>query len=388
MDLGSNPYYAANPKNFISLLELVNSHPFSFHRMLRRKGCAKLLKAHPDFVPPYKNLADWIESVVPGVIRSDEYRLATKVFWILRGMTGFPACPICGKREGYVGKNVRSVFLGYHGYCSGKCMQASKDVREKRKATSLRNNGVEFPAQNPEIIGKTLASKFCKYGNKWGDLEKQAKTNLELYGKEHPYEYGSDEFRQLMVDRYGFENPLKNPDIAEKAKASYWESVFGKYGGWPMQNCEIKRRSMENRAKSYERNGVNFDSKPEIAYYVWLTDNEIRFEYHPKDVLEYKFEGVSRRYFPDFKVFDGDSFMYVEIKGDQFFRSDGTMYCPYRSSKWSDSDYDAVCRAYEAKHQYMLSLGVVIMREKDYMKYLDYVSAKYGPEWLDGFKKR
>jgi len=52
----------------------------------------------------------------------------------------------------------------------------------------------------------------------------------------------------------------------------------------------------------YDNN--TFDSAPEVAFYIWLKDNNKHFIYHPNEFLSYDFNGVTYRYFPDFKVDD------------------------------------------------------------------------------------
>lgn len=49
---------------------------------------------------------------------------------------------------------------------------------------------------------------------------------------------------------------------------------------------------------------MNFDTAPELAYFIWLKDNNINFEYHPEKFFEYSFNDTIRRYFPDFRVND------------------------------------------------------------------------------------
>ena len=77
-----------------------------------------------------------------------------------------------------------------------------------------------------------------------------------------------------------------------------------------MQNPDFRRKTM----KKYTYDGITFSSKPEIAYYIWLTDNNIRFEYEPNVRFEYTFDNKTRYYHPDFYLIDDNVF--VEIKGD------------------------------------------------------------------------
>lgn len=76
----------------------------------------------------------------------------------------------------------------------------------------------------------------------------------------------------------------------------------------------------------YEYGGETFDSRPELAFYVWAKDRNMDVSRNRSLMFGFDFDGRRRVYWPDF-LLDGKP---VEIKGDQFFRKDGTMYCPYR----------------------------------------------------------
>ena len=124
---------------------------------------------------------------------------------------------------------------------------------------------------------------------------------------------------------------------------------------------------------------------PELAYYIWLTSIGIRFEYHPDRFFEFLHDGAAHRYFPDF--FLPDSGEYVEIKGDQFFRPDGTMFCPYRKKNQTDEEYEKTCSLYEAKRQCMIANNVKILKSQDYAFCLEYIKSKYGTNYLKQFRK-
>lgn len=71
-----------------------------------------------------------------------------------------------------------------------------------------------------------------------------------------------------------------------------------------------------------------FDSSWEIAYYIWLKDNMIIFEYQPNISFKYIVNGQIHYYRPDFKVNDEIH----EIKGEQFF-NETAMICPWDYTK-------------------------------------------------------
>lgn len=113
----------------------------------------------------------------------------------------------------------------------------------------------------------------------------------------------------------------------------------------------------------YLYNNETFDSFPELAYYIYCID-------HNKSIirvpirLSYYYDDIEHYYLPDFKV-DNEL---IEIKGDHFFKEDGTMQCPF------DHQYDGLA---EAKHKCMIQNNVKILRQVDYQRYIDYFNSKY-----------
>jgi hypothetical protein len=146
-----------------------------------------------------------------------------------------------------------------------------------------------------------------------------------------------------------------------------------KYGfSSPIQNYEIQKRSKMR----YFYDNKCFDSSPEIALYIYLKDNHIDFEYQPNVRFEYLNEDSNiHYYFPDFRIED----KFYEIKGDQFFDENNKMINPY------DRSQDII---YESKQKCMIKNNIIILRSKDYQKYIDYISEKYGKNYLKQFKNK
>lgn len=134
--------------------------------------------------------------------------------------------------------------------------------------------------------------------------------------------------------------------------------------------------------RKYYFNGQYFDSAPEIAYFIWLTDNQINFEYQPQQPFTYAFNGKLYNYFVDFKV----NKQYIEIKGDQFFNADDILFCPYRKKTWTDEQYAKINERYKAKHQCMLKNNIIILRSKEYNIFIEYIAQKYGKNYLKQFR--
>lgn len=155
---------------------------------------------------------------------------------------------------------------------------------------------------------------------------------------------------------------MKRYDSAKRAR-----TCLAKYGReHPMQCPEVRRRAQ----RRYSYRGVGFDSSYELAFYVWLSDSGFDFEYQPDVSFEYSAgDGKARFYQPDFRV---ECFLY-ELKGSQFVGEGGRWVNPYCHGQ------DCV---YEAKRRCCLTHGVKIITQCQ--EFLDYVSAKYGRDFVRG----
>ena len=69
----------------------------------------------------------------------------------------------------------------------------------------------------------------------------------------------------------------------------------------------------------------------------------------------------------------------IEIKGDHFFKEDGTMQNPF------DHSQDGL---YEAKHQCMLKNNVKIIKASQMKDILKYIHKTYGKGYLKQFKNK
>ena len=113
----------------------------------------------------------------------------------------------------------RSLY-NLNGYCK-EC--TSNNVKEKKKATWLKNYGVE----NPMLIQETK--------------EKIKATNLEKYGFENPFQSQEvkDKMKTTCLEKYGFENPMQSHEVRNKSKITCSE----KYGvECCLQSEEVKEK--------------------------------------------------------------------------------------------------------------------------------------------------
>ncbi len=245
-------------------------------------------------------------------------------------------------------------------------------------------------------ISKLKRQETCLklYGDKnYNNKEQAQQTMLERYGGSYTLNNPvlKEKVQRTNLERYGGISPMCSEEVQKKSKTNYIQNNGGigfaselvkskfkknykeKFGvEWSSQNPLVRRK----QATKYKYDNINFDSKPEIAYYIWLKDNNIDFEFQPNVKFEYLYENKLYYYIPDFKVENE----YIEIKGLQFFKNydiNETMINPF------DRTQDA---KYEAKHQCMIKNCVKIIT--DTKIYENYVKNKYGRTYLDSFKRK
>lgn len=127
--------------------------------------------------------------------------------------------------------------------------------------------------------------------------------------------------------------------------------------------------------KKYIYNNIIFDSAPEIAYYIWLTDNNINFIYHPCS-FKFKYQSSYHYYHVDFLLVDTNE--YIEIKGPRFLSKNNVLLdYQMKSTKFT-----------KAKQKCMNKNNVKIISIDIYKIYMEYCAKKFGNiNWYKQFKK-
>ena len=187
-------------------------------------------------------------------------------------------------------------------------------ILKKKKKTNLRIHGDENYVNKEKIL---QTHKQFSEDKKQKIRTKYLNTNKERHGDQN---YNNrDKFRQTCNEKYGVDSPLKSQEVIDKIK----DTVLSKYGSdkisqvkeivnkikntnnkkygcdYPFQSNEVQNKILNVIQKKYgvktylklvsptkyNYNDIIFDSKPEIAYYIWLTDNNIKFIYKPKTYI-------------------------------------------------------------------------------------------------------
>lgn len=294
-------------------------------------------------------------------------------------------------------KNKEAVKKSYQEKLGVDNPSQSREVKNKKKSTFEKNNS------RVKAVEKSKKTKLEKYGNEnYNNTEKSRQTKLSLYHnknynnsakiKKTWLEKDSNELEKIQdkrtrtcLEKYDkkyyqntteFKIQLKNnwksrtrEEIDSKLLKSK-KTCLERYGKeyW----TQTKTSHMTHRSKYFYDN-VFFDSKPELAFYIYCKDHNLNIERNA-DSFEYFVEGKLHYYFPDFKI--GDT--YYEIKGDQFLDENTGWRNPYNLKD----------ETFKFKYQCALRNNVTVLYEKDYRKYLDYIKETYDSNYLNLFRAK
>lgn len=274
--------------------------------------------------------------------------------------------------------------------CISKEIHNSPEVRKKTEETCLAKYGVKHNWASKELREKGQY-KTCleKYGNRnYNNQEKLHETNIKKYGKNYrevfheksiqtclekynkPWVNNLEKMYNTNIERYGDKCSLNNKEISDK-RSKTWQEKYGVDNPWKapvvrekqFNTCMEKYNSVSPQFK-YNYDNKWFDSSWEVAFYIYLKDHNIRFEYHTEK-FEYYWNNKKHYYFPDFKVFN----TFVEIKSKFLYEK-----------MLTENTKDA------AKYDCMKKHNVKIIINCD--KYLDYVNFKYGINFLNSLNKK
>ena len=265
---------------------------------------------------------------------------------------------------------IRQTNLERHG---AKNPFQSEDIKAKIRQTNLERYGVEIPLQSEEVKLKMQATNVDRYGvanvSQSEDVkEKKKQTSLTRFGVEHPWMHPDvqEKIKQTNLERYGSERPMNSESVRNKQK----QTCLTRYGTeYYLQSEEAAK----NRKQKYVYMGQSFDSKPELAFFIWCKDQNKNICRVTKGIpYHVATDSKEHYYIPDFEV-DGELY---ELKGSQFLAEDGSWQNPY------DVDKNEL---YEAKHQAALQNAVRILYPEDYQEFLDYVENKYTKDYMKLF---
>ena len=222
------------------LRNIVNNNKTTWHILLKKR---------PDLI-------EFINEKTQDKLSDPVYKLGTKIYWILNGLTDFPCCRECEKNEHYIGRNVINVFKGYSPFCSSRCGSLNEDTQEKHKQTNIDRYGVESTNSLKDVIDKKQKSIAKKFGN--GDLgfgykeihKKGENTCQERYGVKNVLELdeNKEKRRKKCLETFGTEYTLQNKSNQKKCR----DAKIKKYNGDPMHCKDVIDKMMHTWASKDE----------------------------------------------------------------------------------------------------------------------------------------
>lgn len=351
----------------------------------------------------HKRILKWIFDHTSNI--DSNATIGERTYWIINHLTEYPLCEECHIKP----KKFYGVINGYGRFCSLQCTGKNEGKIQRSLQTSIKHfgkdninnrnkakqtckdlygeeffvntqdfknglqkflddNNVSNTAQICELMQKSICTKRRKYGNKFEKITEKQKKTVANFTKEKRQQI-QNKRKKTCKKIYGVEYSSQCSNVKQKVKNTFRKN----YGvDNPMQSAEFRQKIL---GRKYIYDNKSFDSSDELALYIWMVDHKLAFEFQPNVGFEYQFNGKKKMYFPDFKI--GDKCF--EIKGDHFFKEDGTMQNPY------DHSQDSL---YEAKHQCMLKNHVIIiLTSSAFIKRIrQYVNNKYGKKYLKQFK--
>lgn len=365
-DKENNIYYKNNPEYFDEIERIYfEKCSHSLQTFTRAESNKKYVK--------------WMDEIMPFL---KEKSIATKIYYLFNGLQTWIRCknPKCNRElRGNVYRTRRGEFFPQQ-YCNAHCQMIDPQMKKHYEVFSIQKYGTKNPAQSEVVKEKMYATNLKRIGVKMPSClpeirAKQSETKRIRYGDEN---YNNiEKAKKTMLSKFGVESAMQSKELVNKFR----ENCFKKNGVYSyLQIPDIFKKTKTK----YKYDGNYFHSSFEIAFYIWLQDNNMNFEYSPKISFEYEYNGVKHKYFPDFIV-DGTI---IEIKGEHFFKEDGTMRNPWKNKNWTEEQKKESDAIYEAKHQCMLKHGVKILRTKELKEQMAYVRKKYGKEFISSLRTK
>lgn len=228
---------------------------------------------------------------------------------------------------------------------------------------------------NETIRNKAKKTKIDKYGDENYNNREQAVQTWNDRSEEFKTEVKENR-EKTCIKNYGCKTNLltqecikaredscfKKFGVKHISQTDYWiekckETCILKYG---VENYSLTSEFNKIRHKKYMLDNIKFDSSWEVAYYIFLRDFKIDFEYQPDIKFEYYVKDKKHYYFPDFRVEN----RIVEIKGNHLLKY---------QNKLSDK---------KEKIEFILNSGIYLLTYDEIKPYLNYVKLNYGENYL------
>ena len=254
--------------------------------------------------------------------------------------------------------------------------EKGQQIVEHRKQTCMKKLGVSNPNKTKEIRDKIKQTNLERRGVAWSlqaeDVkEKIRQTNLERRGVENAHQAQDviQKTKNTCRQLYDSDSFLSSDFGKEKIKRTFQE----KYG---VSNPSQVREFQAKKTRKYFYEEVYFDSSWELALWIYARDHNEKIEREPTQ-LKYTVDDVDHFYYPDFR-YNGKL---IEIKGPHLYNENGEI----RKGWKKDLTQDVLIKA---KIDCAFKNNVEVWNQFKIQKYLNYVSEKYGKNYLQQFRTK
>lgn len=314
----------------------------------------------------------------------------------------------------------------------------SKSEEDKKAIIAKRKTSLELTCANRSVedklrIGKKISETQQSFSDEqklliaqkksesqkkaWAEMSQDKKESIKLKNIESHNTEDYKLYRKQLLDNLTSDQKLARSQKSRETAKHTWENkreeILGKIQAskacwtterkqqiiakqkdtWKKRSQEERQRSLEKfrqtwknksadekrdiRSKAVHRymyDGELFDSSWELALWIYAKDHGEDIKRCPT-VLMWSFNDQNHEYYPDFE-YNGQL---VEIKGEQFFKENGDLYCPY------DRSLDEYMKA---KQAFMNKIGVKLYRLEDIEPVYSYILDTYKKHYLELFNKK
>lgn len=189
-----------------------------------------------------------------------------EAYLIVNDMINAPKCPICGNAAKF-----KSFNFGYVEYCGQSCANSGKwqntDIEKanlKRKLfwennpekKIIKDNKISETNSKVWASGTKLRINQTRKVNFNTVHEKGSQTKLERYGDKNPWRFGSDKFRQCLLEIYGVNNCRLIEGMTDRIQNTFLEkyNVLNSIDlpGVREKSLKTKRNNFLNRINDIE----------------------------------------------------------------------------------------------------------------------------------------
>ena len=275
-------------------------------------------------------------------------------------------------------------------------MIANHGFSEQATATNIANHGGVHNLALPENREKLYEYQRT---HKQETIDVRNNTNIEVNGKANYMCYGTPEFNALLFSRFLkaypgiikarpflrqalLDNGLSEFDVEDdnrviealsKSTTVNWDEIN-------RERYKVMYNATHPCSKPMYLDGMEFDSKWELAYYLYERDvNHSEIKREPVHIPYTDSNGKKHIYTPDFSN-NGDL---VEIKGGHFYKDkdqNNDLYNPFDDRKETQDNFKALGET--------IKRNVKVISDNEITKYTNYMNANYDYDWLQSLYLR